>query len=708
MTSPTTIEATILSQAFDMLDSYSDDIDERLNLIELIASIHSGFPLEKYHRSIRSVVNYSDSQRKLAEVLERFLVSIPIPFELSISALAREPLTVAEQKKNGVFYTDYRLSLAMASESETLLCEDSSVADLSAGTGILLAGIAASYKSKFPSNFDSWLAKKLYAFDLSENALRGATAALMSMTDSLCAIKSMNERWSVCDSLFNLPKDARFDLIIGNPPWGKIKLSRPAFMARNGDIRVYGSDYSGLDLNSFKIERDKVISYSSLVKKRYPLLSNAETNTYMAFLLNAIEHLTDDGRVLYLVPAGLIRSSGAEALRNHLVKNSSELKMILFDNRPKYFSIDSRFKFVLIDFTKDLSGNGAQKLEFIISTDSFDNFANSKVIFNIDELRKIRSDLTIPEVSDNIQRNLFYKMCSNGICWGQRDSVWEADFCRELDMTSDKSLFHPALDGLMPLVEGRMVQQYRFSAKAYQNGSGRSACWVPNISGCHPQFTVNPFDLPDKIHKRVQSYRVGFCDIAGQTNERAMMSTIIPPGVVCGNKVPTIVFSKDSTGDLAYLWVGITNTFIFDWMLRRIISTTVNYFHLLSLPLPNIDLESETAKRIIELVKSLVNMDSSFYTDPAMENMRAEIEALVANAYGLDAHDMKIIISDFPLVDKKQPRIEGSEFSFTFALIMSKLSQSLESNNEIAGLVEDYRTLGARAFIPSEMTSLCR
>ena len=109
MTSPITTETTVLRHAFDMLDGYSDDIDERLNLIELVASIHSGFPLKKYHELIGLIINYDDSQRKLAEDFERFVASVPIPFELAISALAREPLTVAEQKKDGVFYTDYRL-----------------------------------------------------------------------------------------------------------------------------------------------------------------------------------------------------------------------------------------------------------------------------------------------------------------------------------------------------------------------------------------------------------------------------------------------------------------------------------------------------------------------------------------------------------------------------------------------------------------------
>ena len=46
-----------------------------------------------------------------------------------------------------------------------------------------------------------------------------------------------------------------------------------------------------------------------------------------------------------------------------------------------------------------------------------------------------------------------------------------------------------------------------------------------------------------------------------------MMSAVIPPNVVCGNKVPTMLFPNDASGDLIYLWIGITNSFVFDWMI---------------------------------------------------------------------------------------------------------------------------------------------
>ncbi len=92
--------------------------------------------------------------------------------------------------------------------------------------------------------------------------------------------------------------------------------------------------------------------------------------------------------------------------------------------------------------------------------------------------------------------------------------------------------------------------------------------------------------------KRVRNPRAGYCDIAGQTNERAMMSAAIPAGVVCGNKVPTIIFPGKEGEKRLYFFVGVTNSFVFDWILRRVLSTTVNYFLLFSLPMPKAELEN--------------------------------------------------------------------------------------------------------------------
>ena len=184
-----------------------------------------------------------------------------------------------------------------------------------------------------------------------------------------------------------------------------------------------------------------------------------------------------------------------------------------------------------------------------------------------------------------------------------------------------------------------------------------------------------------------------------------MMSTVIPKGVVCGNKVPTVVFPNDSTGQMIYLWVGITNSFVFDWMIRRIISTTVNYFLLLSVPMPNIAIDSEIAQKIIAATKKLTAMGGEFYTDKEMQELRVKIDIYVAKAYGLTESDVKLILQDFPLLDRKQPVVAEISTSVTPDLLLTALAKGTEQFEE---KINAYHSIGANAYIPAEMVELTK
>lgn len=187
-----------------------------------------------------------------------------------------------------------------------------------------------------------------------------------------------------------------------------------------------------------------------------------------------------------------------------------------------------------------------------------------------------------------------------------------------------------------------------------------------------------------------------------------MMSAVIPENVVCGNKVPTILFPNDQSGNLIYLWIGITNSFVFDWMIRRVISTTINYFLLFSIPMPAIKPDSIEALKIISKTKQLSSMNGDYYKGSQMAQLRSEIDILVAEAYGLDAEDLELILQDFPLLDRKQPCI-GKERKSTVTrdMLLSKYEQHLGSIKRFySSRYKEALAKNAKAYIPTEMTEL--
>lgn len=705
-----THEQRLLYKADQYLSCLAHTHKERLQILEAVAAAKGHCDVTEYWKSF----NFPcvDIDVSVVNKLLQYIEESGIPVSMAISSLAREPLSVEEQKKNGVFYTDFRLAKFIAEDCRDKLNEESAVADFAAGTGILIVGIAEAYKQKIPQLFNTWIAHKLYAFDLSSVALRGAKAALLSLTSNIDALKTMSLNWKTTDSLLDDDiSKLKFDIIVGNPPWGKIKLSRHDFLTQNGEQRVYGAEYENFNHNDYEKTKESLSQYSKLIKQKYNLLGNAEPDMYMAFLQKVTERVAKGGHISYLVPAGLIRSQGTQVLRRYLFSNANRIEFDLLDNQANYFAIDTRFKFVLLSFDKNQHTKDSLK-EFFFSMPTVSSGNVTKgtpVCFDIAQLETARPNLTIPEVSSEDEKSLFFKVCENGQSWGQDDNVWFANISREVDMTNNRKHFvDSSQSNAIPIVEGRMVQQHRFGTKTYISGSGRSAKWAPCSTGGKSQFYYPLDKMSDVLFKRTCTTRAGYCDIAGQTNERAMMSAIIPPNVVCGNKVPTLLFPNDISGDLIYLWIGITNSFVFDWMIRRIISTTVNYFLLFSIPMPAISVDSDLAKKIIQKTKQLSVMNGDYYISNKMAELRSDIDVYVAEAYGLGTKDMELIMNDFPLLDRKQPNISTEKRStVTRDLVLSKCELYFDGQQgDYYNRYVKAKAKNALAYIPTEMTEL--
>jgi hypothetical protein len=208
---------------------------------------------------------------------------------------------------------------------------------------------------------------------------------------------------------------------------------------------------------------------------------------------------------------------------------------------------------------------------------------------------------------------------------------------------------------------------------------------------------------------------VGFCDITGQTNERSMLAAHIPVGVVCGNKVPTITFQSDmaTEEDLAYLWLAVANSLPFDWLLRRTVTTTVNYFILLSMPFPRFEPDSPMARKLVGLSRKLAKVNCTFDVPVdawKVAEWRAEVDVCVAAAYGLGSSELAIMTEDFPLLDRGQPPLPGEVLStVTRDLLALRAAEHFGSPaHEWEWRVGQARRLGAVAYVPSVLTAANR
>ncbi len=726
MSRPRTLEQQLLARSELRMNAFTAGFNDRvyetrLQLLETVASLVGGFSIDAYHDafSMTAFVDYDTLISKAREVLAE-IETTPIPVPLALSALSREPIAEMTRRNRGSYHTDFRLARRLAELAAPDLGEDAQIIDPACGSGMLLSALTSLVCQSDRGRAAAWLADSVYAADLSEAALRSTLLSLACFTADIDLLRRLRAKWCAQDSL--MVSDDRwhefaphgFDVVIANPPWEKVKLTRHEFLRDIGSERHYGAVYDVINLDEFGDKLEAIGSYVDDLLSRYKCLS-AEPDLYMAFLELFLKIVKPGGRICALVPAGLIRSQRTTPLRHRLLKLTRVLKISVLENRARFFNIDTRFKFLALGcellHRSEEKRTPIQLLHETGTATGISEYGRARIPRAA--LRSIRKDLTIPEVRGDREWNLFASMSSVGVSWDSTDEQWRPHLMREVDMTRERRHFSLVpRPGLAPLVEGRMIQQHRFGAKTYIRGTGRRAIWRNNPLGCSrisPQFWIDPKYLSSAAHARMNSLRIGFCDITGQTNERSMMAAIVPPGVACGNKVPTIVFPDDPTEERLLLSVAIVNSLPFDWLMRRIVTTTVNYFLLMSLPLPPIGRDTLPGRHLIGAAQQLRHLDAKpqvFEDSWTAAELRAQIDIAVSVAYGLGLPDLTLLLDDFPLMDRGQPPLPGESRSTITRdfLLMQAVRRLGGAQRDLSKRVLAAKDLGAIPYVPSEVT----
>ena len=164
-------------------------------------------------------------------------------------------------------------------------------------------------------------------------------------------------------------QDGGFDIVLGNPPWERIKLQEQEFFSsRSHDIatapnkavrgrlirQLASEDASPADrvlFNSFRAAKKESEAISQFVRtsERFPLTGVGDINTYAVFAETMLRLVSPKGRVGLIVPTGIATDNSTKAFFDHVVTEKRLVSLYDFENREKVFpGIDSRIKFCLI------------------------------------------------------------------------------------------------------------------------------------------------------------------------------------------------------------------------------------------------------------------------------------------------------------------------------------------------------------------------
>jgi len=211
------------------------------------------------------------------------------------------------------------------------------------------------------------------------------------------------------------------------------------------------------------------------------------------------------------------------------------------------------------------------------------------------------------------------------------------------------------------LYEGKMIHQFTHLW-------GEPRYWVDE-QDARKVLLGKEADTGQKLD--YQGYRLGFRDIARNTDGRTMISSIIPL-TFHGNKIPTLRMFEDrkkliSLQQQVYL-CAVWTSFILDFILRMKISTTINFFYIYQLPVPRLTATDAIFNEIVQRAAQLVCTSAEFddlraeLTQSGFKNLtgvtdleqraqlRAELDAMIARLYGLTAVEFEHVLNTFPLV----------------------------------------------------------
>lgn len=402
-----------------------------------------------------------------------------------------------------------------------------------------------------------------------------------------------------------------FDVILGNPPWDTLSPDAKEFFSPyDGAVRFMAKAEQTARFDelrqlpgvseSWDAYCRNIYATAAFIKQsgRYKLfakgnLGKGDFNIYRMFVELALAGINARGRAAQFVPENLYNGANAAEIRSHLYEKKKLEALIAFENTGKiWFDIDSRAKFCLYVASHDgptdifpcaFGVNSKEKLTAIAA-----ELPIEMPVSLIDEFSP--EARAIAEVAHPFDITVSKKIYARFPKFGAEiEDLPQRIYSREVDMGTDRDLFIED-SSEVPIYEGRMVEAFDHRAKKYVSGRGRSAKWDNLEFGSpakqiSPQWHIAEDDVPAKLSDRWQQYRVGFCDVGGVTNSRFFMTTLIPPHVVSGHSVPTIIFSVDSS-QLMMLWLGITNAFCVDFLARKKGANHMTYTVLDSLPLP--------------------------------------------------------------------------------------------------------------------------
>ncbi|MCX0247184.1 BREX-1 system adenine-specific DNA-methyltransferase PglX [Streptomyces drozdowiczii] len=504
-----------------------------------------------------------------------------------------------------------------------------------------------------------------------------------------------------------------FDCVLGNPPWERIKLQEQEFFAQH-DAEIAAAKTAAARkrlIAALKEDPDRTALHTAFeaAKRtaegtshflrsggRYPLTGRGDINTYAVFAEAGRALTGPRGRMGMIVPTGIATDATTRFYFKDLVDSGTLAALYDFENAaPVFPDVHRSFKFSILSLTGRALREPAARFAFFLRDPA--ELADEGRVFALtpEEITLLNPNTgTCPVFRTRRDAEItlgIYARLPVLIKEGDPDgNPWGVTFGTMFHMANDSHRFRTReeltatgwqaagnhyVNGdrvMLPLYEAKMVDAYNHrAADVVKSATAVKRQNQPAYLTADAWASASRLAVPGNWVDRAETPpgtppgRLAFLRISSPTNQRTMISAILPPAAI-GDSV-FLLHTRNSRDSAAL--VAHFNSFVYDYVTRqKAAGLNLNFFHIRQLPvLPPDTVHRHTdflTPRVLELTCTAHDMGrfaadlgdtgGPFHWDEDRRGrIRAELDAFFFHLYGIGRADTAYILDTFPIVRRK-------------------------------------------------------
>lgn len=486
-----------------------------------------------------------------------------------------------------------------------------------------------------------------------------------------------------------------FDAVVGNPPWDAIKFNTKEFLA-SFDIGV-------LDAPT-KRERDDVEKRVLLTKQNSTLfaqyqegfeaikrandrnfnyqkitiegdLAGRQLDAFRVFTEKSWHLITATGRLGLVVPSAFHVSAGAAGVRGMLLHEDSIQSYFSFVNNRKIFEISAGFRFGLLVCSKRRDGNRQMRVAFDLDDPDIlvaDPVCGA-VILNAELVRRLSPYLTFPALGSQTDVEVLSSMLKGGMTfatWSSLVGLSLRSTPTAIHMTHEAKKFATVSSVFGSKEDPRdidandLIDNYEFIIVQ----EGKTFHQYDDRWGAPPRYcmSVTHVSSDERWSRILPHFKLAIRAIVG-SGENKGIASLLRPGQLAGNSALIEGEPNRRRSSDALLAVAVLNSSEVNWLLGISSDLNINLFLIRPLPWParaSVPFLAHSALRLTcnhegyaplwkEQLGDAWREPTPKHTWPVLAGgdarwaVRAAIDAVVADAYGLTRDHYAHVLSSF-------------------------------------------------------------